>query len=113
MKKLLIVIIALALNFYPCGLSKVPKVLPKNLFLVMEEPRYENDGKSSPLQKARDRLGMFSMFKVKDVTLGETKVTGDSATVNVKYTTEDGKQDEFDLNLVKQDGKWLVEIKGK
>jgi len=63
--------------------------------------------------ESKEMIGMFSMFKVKDATLGETKVTGDSATVNVKYTTEDGKQDEFDLNLVKQGSKWLVEIKGK
>jgi hypothetical protein len=45
--------------------------------------------------------------------LGETKISGDSAKVNISYTTEEGNKDEFDINMVKKDGIWLVYIKGK
>lgn len=112
MKKLLIVIIALALIFILAGCAKGPESVAKKFVSAWKSQDMKTMEKLST-PESKEMIGMFSMFKVKDAILGETKVTGDSATVNVKYTTEDGKQDEFDLNLVKQGSKWLVEIKGK
>ena len=112
MKKFLIVIVALALILILMGCAKGPESVAKKFVSAWKSQDVKTMEKLST-PESKEMLGMFSMFKVKDVTLGETKVTGDSATVNVKYTTEDGKQDEFDLNLVKQGSKWLVEIKGK
>ncbi|MEN6445999.1 MAG: hypothetical protein ABFC98_08155 [Candidatus Cloacimonas sp.] len=113
MKKILLVISALTLIFILAGCAKGPESVAQKFVTAWQKgDTKEMENLSTPDSKAM--LGMFSMFKVKEATLGETKVVGDSAaTVNVSYTTEDGKKDEFDLNLVKQSGKWLVNIKGK
>lgn len=113
MKKILIAISVLTLIFILAGCAKGPESVAQKFVSAWEKGNTKEMEKlSTPDSKAM--IAMVSMFKVKDVTLGETKVVGDSvATVNVSFSTEDGKKDDFDLNLVKQGGKWLVDIKGK
>ncbi|HOG27007.1 MAG TPA: hypothetical protein P5518_05630 [Candidatus Cloacimonas sp.] len=112
MKKLLIAISALALIFVLVGCAKGPESVAQK-FIDAWENQDMNSMEKLSTPESKDMLGMFTMFKVKDATVGETKISGDSAIVNISYTTEEGNKDEFDMNMVKKDGKWLVDIKGK
>ena len=112
MKKILIAISALALIFVLVGCAKGPDTVAKQFIDAWENQDMDSMEKLST-PESKDMLGMFTMFKVKEATVGETKVSRDSAIANVSYTTDEGNKEEFDLNLLRKDGKWLVDIKGK
>ena len=59
----------------------------------------------------KDKMAKEFQEKTKDATyqLGEEKIDGDNATVQISFTHQ-GKTESHPLSLVKEDGKWKVSL---
>ncbi|MDD2331686.1 MAG: DUF4878 domain-containing protein [Candidatus Cloacimonetes bacterium] len=112
MKKLLLAITVIALLFALFGCAKGPESVVKKFLAAWENGNTDAMTKLST-PESKSIIGMASMVKIKDVKIGESKIEEDKANVKFSYTTEEGKTEEGDVNLVKKDGKWLVDLKVK
>ena len=121
MKKLLLSLIAfsfLSFGVMSCGSKSNPKDVAQNFLSSLTKMDYEGAKKygTPDTGKMLDMLASFSSMmedsiknKAKDVKVAikDVKEEGDKATVTYTNTDKEGDQT---LNLVKQDGKWLVNM---
>jgi PDZ domain-containing secreted protein len=122
MKKLLLSIIALvmiSMTIVSCGSKNDPKAVALNYLNALKSLDYEGAKKFSTPEtgKMLDMLSSFSSMmpdsmkeqtkKIK-IEIKEAKEEGDKCTV--KFVSSDKPESEEVLNMVKKDGKWLVNM---
>lgn len=122
MKKLLLSIIALvmiSMTIVSCGSKNDPKEVALNYLNALKSLDYEGAKKFSTPEtgKMLDMLSSFSSMmpdsmkeqakKIK-IEIKEAKEEGDKCTV--KFVSSDKPEAEEVLNMVKKDGKWLVNM---
>jgi hypothetical protein len=122
MKKVLFSILAIAMiaiTVVSCGSKSDPKDVALNYLNALKSMDYEGAKKFSTPEtgKMLDMLASFSgmmpdslkeQAKSIKVTIKEAKEEGDKCVV--KFTSSDKPENEESLNMVKKDGKWLVNM---
>ena len=122
MKKVLFSILAIAMiaiTVVSCGSKNDPKEVALNYLNALKSMDYEGAKKFSTPEtgKMLDMLASFSgmmpdslkeQAKGIKVTVKEAKEEGDNCVV--KFTSSDKPENEETLNMVKKDGKWLVNM---
>jgi len=122
MKKLVLSVLAVAMiafAFSSCGSKSDPKDVALNYLNALKSMDYEGAKKFSTPEtgKMLDMLASFSgmmpdsmkeQAKSIKVTIKEAKEEGDKCVV--KFSSSDKPENEESLNLVKKDGKWLVNM---
>ncbi len=121
MKKLLLSLMAFALisvSIISCGSKSDPKAVSQNFLNALTKMDYEGAKKYGTPEtgKMLDMLSSFSSMmpdsvknKAKDVKVEIVSMKENGDNCEVTYKNSD-KDDEQKLNLVKKDGKWLVNM---
>lgn len=108
-------LVAAVILFTSCGGSgDSPKAVAQKFITALEDKKWDDAAAlgTEDTKKAVQMLQSFASMmpqdaKKKEYEFGEEKVDGDKATVSYK---EKGTDKEQTVNLVKQDGKWLVSM---
>lgn len=122
MKKVFLSILAVALmaiTIVSCGGKNDPKEVAQNYLNALKSMDYEGAKKFSTPEtgKMLDMLASFSgmmpdslkeQAKNIKITIKEAKEEGDNCVV--KFVSSDKPEAEETLNMVKKDGKWLVNM---
>jgi len=98
---------------------------PEQVTMIFFKSMYSGDFESAKSYGTASTKAMLTMLEsfgaqhqIKDnigktfagMEITETKIDGDKATCNVKMLSKEGKNEESPVNLVKQEGEWLVNI---
>ena len=121
MKKLIAMFVAVAaICLAGCG-AKTPEAVAEKFYGALcdsnadKAAEYCTDAAKGAIQMAKG-MGMFEQDEFKKKVKGakvkakEAKINGDKAKVTVEIT-KDGSTETEDLDLVKVDGAWKVDIK--
>lgn len=107
-------LVAAVILFTACGGGESPKAVAQKFITAIEDKKFDDAAAlgTEDTKKAVQMLQSFASMmpadaKKKEFEFGEEKVDGDKATVSYK---EKGTDKEQTVNLVKQDGKWLVSM---
>ncbi|HOZ50625.1 MAG TPA: DUF4878 domain-containing protein [Chitinophagaceae bacterium] len=121
MKKLLLSLVALTIisfSIVSCGSKSDPKAVAENFLNALSKMDYEGAKKYGTPEtgKMLDMLSSFSSMmpdsvknKAKDVKVEIKNVKEDGDKCDVTYKNSEKEEDQT-LNLVKKDGKWLVNM---
>lgn len=119
MKKILArLCMVVAVALFVVGCKKGPDAVAVKFFECVADGKYEKaadyaSSSTKPLVAMMNAMPAEAKEEMKGskIKAVETKIDGDKATVKLEITDKNGKVDTDDVDLVKEDGEWKVNVK--